>query len=170
MQTTDIHTLLATDHEGRTYRSDAFHQVPWGQAIDAWYAADDARRAGKRGQVAHYEVRAASDPRVRAAKPKAALFADLVPGRGFKHPEEAARKALLARVPNPGNPSGVQGMGGWYYRTDGSTLAQGLPDLARIATQRGWIVQTADGRWHPVAVKTEGDTQDIARTVLYPTD
>lgn len=159
---TDLHVVLAVTADGSAYREG--EPTSWDSAQDSWLAHDDARRAGRRPHVRFYAVRSAtdSDPRWVNARTARWPFLGVVGSRGYGTGqgrdggrEKAARHAIRRRVPNPGNPSGVQGMGGWYYRADGSTLAQGLDDLARVAIQRGWIAEGINGRWFVIATASE---------------
>jgi hypothetical protein len=148
----DLHVLLATDHCGIVHRLG----VPdsYGSRLDSWRRHDDARLAGRRPHVRHYEVRSVDDPKAKAArKGDGAPGRDVAPtsARGRATEKAAARQAVRLWIPAPRSTRGEQGYGGWFYEADGRTLCQGLDDLAKVARRRGWIARDAAGRWHVIA-------------------
>lgn len=141
------HAVYATTHDHKRVRVTA--PTDWFDAIDQWDVLDRARRDGRTPHVKFYEVRESTDPGYADAPakpmygtPTAKVY------RGFAKPEAAARVAWKAYA---GEPFGTfQGNGGWFYTTDGHTVAQGLHDLARHCTNTGLIAKGGNGKWFPL--------------------
>lgn len=155
------HYLIVTTLNGNHVRGLGYDSH--NEAVEAWYEHDNARLAGKRPHVRHYEVRAAADPKTQSAlgvedfgsrSNYSTLWVNVITPRGFGpsmgrySPREKAARAAIHQFPKRNDLR--QGEGGWYwdpFNRGQRTLAQGLNHLADIAERRGWIVKAND-RWY----------------------
>jgi hypothetical protein len=149
----------------------------WDRAQAQWRRLDNARLAGRFPQVLHFVVRSLDDPAWAPAE--AQVLQAVLPSKGHKNVEDAARKAWALLTGNTfhvrpryrgdrfadglGESSGVQGRGGWFYWPNGVTAAQGRSDLARVAKRRNLVQEGTDGRWYVTDSDFNADTADIAR-------
>lgn len=128
--------------------------MSWDLAQETWREMDDRRIAGRFPQVRHFVVRSTDDPKWKDAPDH--LVRACIPGRGFKDEQQAARKAWRLFTGGkfrragevPGEETGVQGTGGWFYWPGGGPAAQGLYGLARLCNHRGMIQRGIDGRYY----------------------
>lgn len=142
--TADTHIVYAVTDTGERVRVST--ELRWDAAIRQWRELDDARVAEPRDypHVRFYAVRHAEDPAwPRFSRLRAAYTLPLARGL-HKHAGDAASGAYRARGGRPAD-------GGWFWKPSGRPLCQGKHNLARIAEQRGWIVQLADGRFGKTA-------------------
>lgn len=155
-----MHMVFATDSDGTTWR--VSDNLSWGQAQSEWKRLDDTRLAGLMPHIKFFEVRSNADqqPRFRDAKVGVHLLrCTLDGGRGHANLRTAARAAWRYTFGDrfhdrkwdaPGERTGVQGRGGWFYYPNGTTAAQGLDGLAKVAKQRNLVVKGVNGRWYVV--------------------
>lgn len=176
--TTEMHSVFATGYDGKTYR--VSDPLDWQAAQREWHTLDDLHRAGRMPHVKFYEVRTVfvgpdrplvgptvtSHDRYDGAPLSMLHRTPTVEGsRGFKHVEDAARAAWKRAHPTfaswydrrlgRGTRTGTQGLGGWFYYSNGETAAQGLRSLAETCKRRRMVVQGGDGRWHVLAPEVE---------------
>lgn len=145
--TAELHAVFAVLPDGSRVR--VTDPLSWDRAVAEWTKADDARRAHRFGDVLHFCVRSMDDPDWNESPVSLGHATPYIPSRGFKNPEDAARKAWLLWQGEKTPHGTAQGTGGWFYWHNGRTACQGLEDLAKLAIARKLIVQGGSGRWYP---------------------
>lgn len=178
METQATHAVFATlaDHS----RVRVTEPASWNLTQLRWSRLDDARLAGRKSRGAHYpnvrhfEVRSMDDPNYNQSP--ARVLQACLPGRGFKNAEDAARVAWRLLTGNsyhrrnrghrlgdlPGESTGVQGVGGWFYWPNGVPAAQGLYGLVRVCRSRNLVQQGCNGRWYVTDTDFDADTAKLA--------
>lgn len=159
----DSHRVYATTASGTFRVSD---DLSWNAAQWEWNRLDELRRAGYMPHVKFFEVRSVDDatPRFVEAKVNAGLLRVTLKQRGYGSAEAAARAAwrhlygdrfhVRAGVgrsiesDEPGERTGVQGRGGWFYYPNGTVAAQGRYGLEKLARRMGLFVNGLDGRYY----------------------
>lgn len=158
----ETHAVFGLDAEGKKFR--VSEDLTWNQAQREWTRLDDLRRAGYLPHVRFFEVRSTDDPRYADLTTNMKLLACVLTTRGFKNEKDAAHAAWKHAMGDrfhvrpryrgdryadaPGQKTGVQGRGGWFYYPNGVTAAQGKDDLVRVAKARGLYAKGCDGRFY----------------------
>lgn len=113
----------------------------FGDAVDAWQALDDKRRAGLLPQVEYLAVRSLADPDPRwhdaPSRPNLHVALSGTPRRD----RVAAAKEYAASVGTHGK------QGGWIYTADGAVIVQGWWSYAAMCERRGRVF-LHDGHWY----------------------
>jgi hypothetical protein len=140
------HAVFARGSDGNLYR--VTEPMGWNQAVASWQRKDDQRRARQFPHVKFFEVRSMDDPKYMDA-PVSLRHCEPVPAsRGFKHAEDAARRAWRMWQGEQTPHGRTQGTGGWFYYHSGRTAAQGMDGLLALCERRGLICQGTDGRYY----------------------
>jgi hypothetical protein len=172
----ETHAVFAVTAKNERVRIS--EDLSWNAAQYQWRKLDDERVAGHFPHVKFFAVRSTSDPQWSDAAVSFIHGRRTTSTKGYGNShgsgwgndltgrEKAARaawKALTGGVfhrragvgreresDRPGERTGQQGRGGWFYWPNGVIAAQGLHGLARLCEQRGMIVEGASGRWFAI--------------------
>lgn len=155
LTSTDTHAVFGAKADGTRFR--VSDNLTWGAAQLEWNRLDELRRAGYLPHVRFFEVRSTDDPKYADLPVNFTMLRCTLGGRGYKNEQKAAREAWRHAMGDrfhdrgrdaAGVRTGVQGRGGWFYYPNGTTAAQGLYGLVRVARQRNLMVRGCDGRFY----------------------
>jgi hypothetical protein len=168
-ETREMMAVFATAPDGKVYRVD--DPKSYSRSLLRWSTLEDLRRKGRFPHVKHFEVRTVfvgpdrpivgptitSHDRYDGAPLDMLYATPVLHARGFGKAEDAARAAWKRAHPTfrsfwdkragRDTRTGVQGLGGWFYYSNGETAVQGLRSLAKLCKAKRMIVE-ADGRFY----------------------